>query len=179
MADAGAAPEARFEQAEPRFERAEAKDAEALTRAAVLSFDDDSRRYGGLERGGPPGYDDVEWHRRAMGEGIYYKIVLGQAIVGGIILFELGRHHMNLGCFFLVPEQQSRGIGTRAVAFVEAAHSSVLKWSLDTPAWSPRNHHFYEKLGYVRTGEEWTDDAGVRLWEYVKETRRGGDAGTR
>jgi GNAT superfamily N-acetyltransferase len=151
-----------------RFERARYRDTEALTQAAVRSFDDDARRYGGPPRGGPPGYDDPEWHRQAMRQGIYYKILVGDAIVGGIILYDLHRGHFNLGCFFLDPDYQDQGIGTRAVAFVEAAHPRVRKWSLDTPAWSPRNHHFYEKLGYVRTGEEWTDEEGVRLWMYEK-----------
>ncbi|RPI49244.1 MAG: N-acetyltransferase [Chloroflexi bacterium] len=164
MTDTGVVPAVGFEKARPR-------DAEALTQVSVRSFDDDSRRYGGLPRGGPPGYDVPEWHRWAMRRGIYFKILAGDVIVGGIILFDLRRRHFNLGCFFVDPDHQGQGIGTRAVAFVEAAHPHVKKWSLDTPAWSPRNHHFYEKLGYVRTGEEWTDEAGVRLWAYEKHVQ--------
>ena len=151
-----------------RLERARRGDAEALTRVAVRSFDDDSQRFGGLPRGGPPGYDDVVWHRQAMRQGIYYKILVDGVIAGGIILYDLHRGHMNLGCFFIEPDRQGQGIGSQAVALIEAAHRRVTKWSLDTPAWSPRNHHFYEKLGYVRTGEEWADDEGVRLWVYEK-----------
>jgi len=163
-----------------RFEKARVADAETLTEVQRRTFDDDSSRFGGLPAGGPPGYDSVDWTLWAIKMGIYYKILAGDRresrspsgvddrIIGGVILFDMHKRHFNLGRIFVDPDWQDQGIGTQAIRFIEKTFSYVKRWSLDTPEWAVRNHHFYEKLGYVKVGEEVPTGGDMRLYLYEK-----------
>ncbi len=137
-----------------RFERATPADAEVLTAVQVRTFDDDSRRFLNKPRGGPPGYDSVQWQRMIMQRAAaYYKIVADDVVIGGMIVFNMGGGHYELGRIYLDPAHQDRGIGQQAMRFVEQAHPQAKRWTLDTPLWATRNHYFYEKLGYRRVRE--------------------------
>ena len=158
------------------FEKAKIEDAEALTEVQRRAFDDDSRRFGGLSAGGPvphvsggpPGYDSVDWTLWAMKTGIYYKILAGDRIIGGVILFDMHKRHFNLGRIFIDPDWQDQGIGSQALQFIEKTFPFVKRWSLDTPERAVRNHHFYKKLGYVKVGEEVPEGVDIRLFLYEK-----------
>jgi len=93
---------------------------------------------------------------------------VGDQIIGGVILFDMHQRHFNLGRIFVDPDWQDRGIGTQAIQFIEKTFPYVKRWSLDTPEWAVRNHHFYEKLGYVRVGEEVPPGVDMRLYLYEK-----------
>ena len=157
-----------------RFEKARFQDAAALTDVQQQTFDDDSRRFAGRPSGGgPPGYDSVDWTLWAIKTGIYYKILAGPfppQIVGGVILFDMHRRHFNLGRIFVEPAWQDRGIGSQAIRFIEKTFPYVKRWSLDTPEWATRNHHFYERLGYIKVGEEPLEGSNMRLYLYEKRT---------
>lgn len=150
-----------------RFERASLEDAAALVEVQRRTFDDDSERFAGGP-GGPPGYDSVDWQVWAMRKAIYYKILDDDRLIGGIILFDMHHRHFNLGRIYIDPDYQDRGIGTLALHFVEKAHPQAKRWTLDTPSWATRNHHFYEKMGYVKVGEEHLEDMALWLWLYEK-----------
>ena len=150
-----------------RFVKARTRDAEELTEVQRRTFDEDSRRFAGRP-GGPPGYDSVDWTLWAIKTGIYFKISAGDQIIGGVILFDMHQRHFNLGRIFVDPDWQDRGIGTQAIQFIEKTFPYVKRWSLDTPEWAVRNHHFYEKLGYVRVGEEVPPGVDMRLYLYEK-----------
>lgn len=45
--------------------------------------------------------------------------------------------------------------GGQAMRWIETAFPAR-RWTLDTPGWAARNHHFYAKLGDVRLREEGT-----------------------
>jgi GNAT superfamily N-acetyltransferase len=151
-----------------RFVKAGIEDADLLTEIQKRAFDDDSQRFAGRPAGGPPGYDSVGWTLWAMKAGIYFRILAGNRVVGGLILFDMHKRHFNLGRIFVDPGWQNRGIGAQAVRFVEKAFPYVTRWSLDTPEWAVRNHHFYEKLGYVKVGEEIPTGIDFRLYLYEK-----------
>jgi GNAT superfamily N-acetyltransferase len=148
------------------FERATPADAEALVRAQIHAFHHDAYIYPGVEIGGPPGYDSVESALNKMQEDDYYKIVCDGQIVGGIVVFDFGQGHFHLDLIYLDPDYHNLGIGTRAMQFIEQAYSAT-KWSLDTPTYAVRNHHFYEKFGYVKVREEERD--GITLIAYEKQ----------
>lgn len=127
-------------------------DAEALTTIQTRTFDDDSRKHGRGERGGPPGYDSVAWNIDIMGRSAYYKIVADGAIIGGLFVFTVGDGRCELGRIFIDPDYQNRGIGAQALQFIEQTFPAR-RWTLDTPTWATRNQHFYEKHGYLKIGE--------------------------
>jgi len=133
-----------------RFIKAVTEDAETLTGISKLTFDDDNMRHMG-KAGGPPGYDSVEWQRNKINETPYLKIMLGEEIIGGIILYPKELGHMMLGRIYIHPDHHDKGYGTATMNYLEEAFPAK-KWSLETPTYSLRNHHFYEKLGYERKG---------------------------
>ena len=112
--------------------------------------------------------------------GQYFKILDGDAIIGGIIVVPLPGQHHELGRIYLLPEYQNRGIGTRAMQFIEHTFPAATRWTLDTPCWAIRNHHFYEKLGYVQIGEtsHYANDSPP-VFHYEKRIPDAGSRGAR
>lgn len=139
------------------FEKATKHDAERLAQVQTAAFDDESRIFRNIERGGPPGYDSTEWQVSIMECSQYFKIVLDGEIIGGIIVFAEKDGIYNLGRIFINPTYQNKGYGRNAMEYIEKQFSDAKKWWLGTPKWSIRNHYFYEKCGYVRVGEEGED----------------------
>jgi GNAT superfamily N-acetyltransferase len=140
-----------------KFMKAKLADAEKLTEVQIRTFDDDSRRFFGQPNGGPPGYNSIRWQLMIMRKGIYYKILEGTKIIGGIIVFIMSPGHYNLGRIYIDPEYQDQGIGTQAMNFIESTFPDAQRWTLGTPKLATRNHHFYEKLGYTRIGNDGPD----------------------
>lgn len=136
-----------------RFEKAQSKDAQYLAGVSQSAFNNDVH-YGAPEEGGPPGYDSSVWQRQMMRTAaVYYKILSDNRIIGGFILFRHGQDRIELGRIFIDPEFQNKGIGEKACRYMHELFPEVKSWVLETPQWNLRNHHFYEKNGYVKVGE--------------------------
>ncbi|MEG0295838.1 MAG: GNAT family N-acetyltransferase [Clostridium sp.] len=142
-------------------------DVEILIDVAIKAFQEDKIKYGVI----PPEIDTIEWHVANMVNGMYYKIVLNDNIVGAINLYDLGNNSVRIGSIFIDPEYQNQGIGTEAMKFIENKYPNTRKWSLDTPYQNYRNHYFYEKHGYVKVDEiKPTRGIDFRVYEYLKLT---------
>lgn len=156
------------------FEKATEEDAQTLTDVQVRTFDDDSRRFFGQPSGGPSGYDSVDHQIKLMRSGHYYKMLDGERIIGGLVIFKKRDTHCYLGLIFIDPDYQDRGIGTQAIQFAEDTFPMAKKWTTNTPAVATRNHHFYEKLGYVKVKEELIEEEGESGTLFHYEKRLGG-----
>ena len=136
------------------FEPIVKADIPALTKVMTRAFDDDSQKHLGIEKGGPPGYDDGEFFRKWLfgyDQSTGYKVMSGGAIIGGLIVWDMEDGHNFLGTIFVDPAYQDRGVGTRAWRFVEETYGHAKSWSLGTPIWAVKNHYFYErKCGFSR-----------------------------
>lgn len=146
------------------FQRAEKHDVASLVTVAIAAFHHDSILYPEIKVGGPPGYDSPTVMHQKIVEDECYKIVEGERIIGGIVIFVNGNGYCHLDLIFISPEYQNRGIGTQAMRFIENTYPAT-RWTLDTPTWSIRNIHFYEKLGYVKVGESEDDDTTLIAFE--------------
>lgn len=136
-----------------RIEKATPQDARILAEISRQSFDNDTH-YGAPGEGGPPGYDSPEWQKKMMRiAAAYCKIVLDGQIVGGFILFRQGTDQIELGRIFIAPGVQNQGVGAEACSAMHELFPTVHRWTLGTPQWNKRNHHFYEKMGYKKVGE--------------------------
>jgi GNAT superfamily N-acetyltransferase len=144
-----------------RFEKARSKDAAALARISERAFHSDIH-CGAPGLGGPPGYKSDEWQKKMMRLGDYYTILVGDEIVGGLIVFRKGPRQYQLGRIFVDPDYQNQGAGTQAIEFLWEEYPLAKKWTLDTPAWNRRTRHFYKKVGFVEVG---TDGRGGILFE--------------
>ena len=147
------------------FKRATAADVEALVKLQILAFHDDARMYPGVEIGGPPGYDSIEDTLQKVLDDDFYTISYDGEMVGGMAIFDMGQGHYHLDVIFIDPAYHNRGIGAQAILFIERTYPAK-KWTLNTPGYAIRNHHFYEKFGYVKVGEHAYED--FTLLDYEK-----------
>ena len=156
-----------------KIERATSADAEGLTEIQIRTFEGDNKlKPPGCSMEGPPGYNSVDWNAEWIEKTPYYKILFDDLIVGGLILFELGERHFELGRIWVDPDLQNQGIGQQAVRLMFGAFPEVRKWTLGTPSWAIRNQHFYEKMGFVRVRETELDPGlGWSGIEYEKNCK--------
>ena len=141
-----------------RIERATIEDAERLTETQTHTFEDDNKlKSPGCSMEGPPGYDSVDWNAEWIGRTPYYRILLDDRIVGGLIVFDMGQGKYELGRIWVDPHFQNRGIGQQAIRLMLEAFPEATKWTLGTPSWAARNQHFYEKMGFVKVRETEVD----------------------
>ena len=159
--------EARQPEQAVRFEPALESDIPEMTGVMTRAFDDDSRRFRGIPKGGPPGYDTGDFLRKWMPKGIAYKVVRSGGIIGCFIVFTDYPAAVNnvLGTVFIDPEHQNQGVGSRTLAFIHESFPAS-NWQLETPEWSTRNHHFYEKNGYRKISERFDAEAGYASWAF-------------
>jgi GNAT superfamily N-acetyltransferase len=134
------------------FERAAPADAETMVQIQISAFHSNSALYPILPIGGPPGYDSAESLLKKIAENDYYKIIYEGKIVGGLVVVDEGQRHFLLDLIYIDPAYHNRGIGTRAMEFILQSYSAT-KWTLDATSPVLRNHHFYEKFGFVKVKE--------------------------
>jgi len=156
------------------IKRATAADAVELTAIQARTFQDDNvRKPPGCSMEGPPGYDSIEWNAARIAETPYFKILQDGRIVGGIIVFDMGHGHCELGRIYVDPTFQDHGIGQAAMRQVFDAFPDAHRWTLGTPKWAVRNQHFYEKLDFVKVRETEVDPhLGWPGVEYEKRQAR-------
>lgn len=145
------------------FKRATLEDTESLIQVQNQSFYSDFIQYGVC-----PGYN----HSKSSMENIIlnritYKIVVDDRIVGDIIIRENNNKTYYLGGLCVIPDYENKGIGQRAIMYIESQYPNAVSWSLETPSEKFRNHSFYEKMGYRKTGER--IEGPVTLFLYKKE----------
>lgn len=134
---------------EPQFKIADIKDAEKLTSISVDAFHTDYEVAGRREKGGPPGYDSVEFHEQMIKEATkFFKIVVGNDLVGGVWFFEKSPGHAYLHRIFIDPNFHCKDIGLKSFEFLFLNFPSIREWSLQTPIWNTRTPVFYQKLGF-------------------------------
>ncbi|MBN2228657.1 MAG: GNAT family N-acetyltransferase [Candidatus Thorarchaeota archaeon] len=133
--------------------RADHQDAEILTKTCKRAFDSDSE-YGAPGPGGPPDYDSVEWNASAIMNRYlqYYKIVIGNDIVGGFIASDRGPGYQVCERIWIDPDYMRQGIGQRVFGLVEELYPSADLWALGTPEWNTRTNPFYQKVGFAQIG---------------------------
>lgn len=152
-----------------KFAIALVSDAEILRDIAISAFEEDKIKYGFT----PPGIETIEWHLSKINNGMYYKIMVEDKIVGAINLYDLKNNHFRLGAVYIEPSYQNKGIGTKAISFIENTYPDINKWSLDTPYKNYKNHKFYEKHGYVKIDEvKPMENIDFFLFEYEKEIKK-------
>ena len=136
------------------LEKADINDAKLLTKISKDAFNDSSRRFGNGTNSGPPGYDSVDANSNVINSNLTYKIIHYDKIVGWLFINNLDHGNYELFSICIDPVYQNKGIGSEAIKILEKTVPDATKWILKTVPYSKRNHHFYEKLGYNKIGEE-------------------------
>lgn len=99
----------------------------------------------------PPDYASPRFHNYILREWDYYVVELNGCPIGGVSINGLGHKHARLDKIFIDPVSQGLGLGSQVLKLIEAAYPHIEVWKLETSGRQPGNHHFYEKMGYVRT----------------------------
>lgn len=145
------------------FKKATLEDIDELILVQNLSFYDDYVKYGEC-----PAYNESkDQMRNAVLNRIVYVIRDDERIIGDIIIKKLDDSSYYLRVLCVIPEYHNKRIGRQAIEFIEKDNLEAKSWELITPAGSIRNHHFYEKMGYIKTREIKHSDI-LTMYEYKK-----------
>ena len=131
------------------IQKAEENDLEALRLCAISAFVDDERyKPDNAKPGSPPGNDKIHCHMNWLRNHDYFKCVVHDKIAGGCIVKIHPNHHELFG-IFLSRIFIGKGIGSKLLRGVMNLYPIESLWLLETPDYSIRNHHFYERNGFV------------------------------
>jgi GNAT superfamily N-acetyltransferase len=163
------------------IEKATIEDTERLTEVQTRTFEDDNRPKGpGCSMEGRPGLNSVGWNADWIAKTPYYMILFDGRIVGGIIVFDMGEGHYELGQVYDDPDFQNRGIGQQVVRLMFGTSPEAERWTVGTPSWAICNQHFYERMGFVKVRETEVDpDLGWSGIEYEKNCNQARSRGSR
>ncbi|PFD28294.1 GNAT family N-acetyltransferase [Bacillus cereus] len=136
------------------IEKATILDAEKLTEIMKRAFDEEAKQWlcdqddvidYNIQ---PPGYSSVEMTMYSIEELDYFKVIMDDEIVGGIIVTISGKSYGRIDRIFVDPIHQGKGIGSQVINLIEGKFRSVRVWDLETSSRQINNHHFYKKMGY-------------------------------
>ncbi|QUG84093.1 GNAT family N-acetyltransferase [Bacillus nitratireducens] len=136
------------------IEKATILDAEKLTEIMKRTFDEEAKQWlCGQEdvidyNIQPPGYSSVEMTIYSIEELDYFKVIMDEEIVGGIIVTISGKSYGRIDRIFVNPKHQGKGIGSQVINFIEEKFPNVRIWDLETSSRQINNHHFYKKMGF-------------------------------
>lgn len=130
--------------------RAVSEDSALLIETQNAVFYDDFVTFGEC-----PAYNESPQTMRELIENaIVYKIMIGERLVGDMIIRRRPKGEYYLRVLAILPEAQGLHVGSRALELLFDSHPDAVKWTLITPKSRARNCHFYEKMGFVKMSEE-------------------------
>lgn len=148
------------------FRKATINDIDKIIVVQNRSFYDDYIKYGEC-----PSYNESqEKINTYINKNIVYIIEYNDEIIGDIIIRRISDEKFYLRVICVIPEFHNYGIGQKAINFIEKDNPRVRIWELITPFKSYRNHHFYEKMGYLKVGE-YRHSEILTMFEYKKEIK--------
>ncbi|MGI6453698.1 MAG: GNAT family N-acetyltransferase [Syntrophomonadaceae bacterium] len=148
------------------FAPAQIDDAEKIIEIIKAAFAEDIEMYGSQSL--PMlAHLNVKRIQYAINNHIYYNILDGHLIIGGIHVVKQNCFRFYLDKLYLYPKYQNKGIGTKAMEFIERQYPQATLWTLHTSSQNRKNQYFYEKIGYQRVRESQVSDR-LRLIEYQK-----------
>ena len=81
----------------------------------------------------------------------YYFILLDGKRIGGIRI-GVFKTYCRVSPIFILPQYQNNGYARQVMLMAERKYPKIRRWELETIGEEERLCHFYEKLGYQRTG---------------------------
>ncbi|MDM5438799.1 GNAT family N-acetyltransferase [Bacillus hominis] len=136
------------------IEKATILDAEKLTAIMKRTFDEEAKQWLCDQEHvidyniQPPGYSLVEMTKYSIEELDYFKVMMDEEIIGGIIVTISGKSYGRIDRIFVDPIHQGKGIGSQVINLIEEKFQNVRIWDLETSSRQINNHYFYKKMGY-------------------------------
>ncbi len=145
--------------------RASAADAAVLYALQRLAFAEDIARYG--DDPSCPANESRARLTHKTRYNDYYVLLADGEIVGGGHMTDKKDGEVRVSRIYVHPDWQGQGVGGWFLDALEAQYPAARRFTLDTPHLNVRNHHFYEKHGYVKIGE-YAFSQSLTLFDYVK-----------
>ncbi len=99
----------------------------------------------------------------------YYLILNDTCVVGAIRIIRLEHEQVyRISPIFVLPACQGRGIAQTVFKIIEAMYTEYSIWKLDTILQEKGNCYVYEKMGYIKTGEETVINEKMTIVNYKK-----------
>ena len=118
---------------------------------SVNAFAEDrTHRPQSINGGDPPGIETIEKHEEWLYSKTYLKCTMNGNIVGSCILQIEGEKGLLFG-LHVNKQHMNKGIGSWIISEMQQMFPQVSTWSLETPDYASRNHHFYQKNGFKLT----------------------------
>ncbi len=118
-----------------------------------------------------PALETVSRVTERISDSDFLVIYLGDTPMGGVRVrrFENdGEVARNISPLFIIPKYWDKGIGSEVMKVLFDTYSDADKWTLSTIEEDERNCHFYEKLGFVRTGTSTVINERMTIIGYEK-----------
>lgn len=143
---------------------AKKEDADMIIKIYNASFYDDYIKYGEC-----PAYGRTRESMEVSIDKFPKLIIYCDDIPAGVISVEnRGGGEYYLGCLCVIPQYQSKGIGTQAVKYMLGYYTDWNKITLVTPADKEENINFYtKKCGFTIDGTEM--DGNVKVVHFLME----------
>ena len=115
-----------------------------------------------------PVFQTLERFNERLQTGDFYKIYEQGLLVGSVHVYPKSPGNMRLQMINILEEFQGKGIAQEVMSRLEGMYPQAIKWELDTIKQEHRNCYLYEKMGYVKTGDEWEVNEQMTLVHYTK-----------
>lgn len=149
------------------YKNLEFQDISLLTPIMKAAFDEDTRMHTGRPEGGPRGYNTGALLEKLLKAGnAVSKVILRDGHMVGAYTILKGDEVYTLDLLFIAPAHASAGIGSAVWENIEKMNGEAMIWYVETPAYSMRNRHFYEKCGFKLVRENTYED-GEKSVTYV------------
>lgn len=143
-------------------------DIPALTPIMKAAFDEDTRIHTELMEDGPCGYDTGELLEQMLRmKGSVSKVILCEDQIVGEYTIRKEENTYTLELLFIDPACSSKGIGSAVWQDIEQEYHDAETWLVETPAYSVRNHRFYQKCGF-QLQEERVYSEGEKSFIFIK-----------
>ncbi len=145
------------------FKKADINDLDICIDIQNKAFYEDYLRYGSC-----PSYNRADKKMADIINNHFdFIIYANDKAVGNIIIKLKQNNECHINSLGVIPQYQNIGIGQKALDFIATQFYSAKLFTLDTPADKKINLHFYEKMGYKRTGE--SNSSGTTCILYEKQ----------
>jgi len=139
---------------------------------AVNAFAEDKKyRPSGIDDGEPPGIETTRKHEEWLNSKTYLKCTKNDILVGSCIL----DIHDNKGVIdglHVEPLYMNTGIGSWILNEIQRLFPKVYIWTLQTPDYSTRNHHFYKKNQFILKNKTSPEPSlGFGFYKYEKRVQ--------
>lgn len=126
-------------------------DYKILTKIMTSAFNEDTSMHTDLKEDGPLGYNDgrlIKWLNEHDGFESF-KVIYNGTIAGGYTVSIKPNNEYSLEMLFIDPEFRNAHLGSIVWKDIESRYPDAKKWTVETPDYSKRNHHFYrDKCGF-------------------------------